>query len=186
MSTWQARYVRVRDRAKDVPLLQAVIARAHGSVPLVDDGNGPFVAWLTETSSESIEPADLADLSRDFDEALAIGAQTVADLVVYDHFVAGDRVRGLTYAGEAGWVRVLGDPEPWEAPALFSSAKLDELKSELEDELTGDALARDTEELDRLWKIGRLEEGSTRPPIAPVALARALEKHFSLPLLPRK
>jgi hypothetical protein len=129
---------------------------------------------------------DLSDVSREFGEAIGLAVQTVADLVVYDRFVSGARVRGLTYAGEAGWVRVVGDPESWEPRTLFSQTKLEMLRSALEEELTGDALARDTAELERLWKLGKLEEGSTRPPVEPLALARELEKHFALPSLPLK
>jgi hypothetical protein len=186
MPTWEARYVRLADRAKDISRLRAQVSRMNPGAQVVDDGKSPFVAWLTGATSEALEPPDLSEISRDIGEAVALAAQTVADLILYDHFVAGDRVRGLTHAGEAGWVRVIGEPEPWEAHALFSQTKLEELKADLENELTGDALARDSAELERLWKVGRLEEGSTRPPIEPLALARALEKHFSLPSLPRK
>jgi hypothetical protein len=186
MPTWEARYVRVADRSKDIPRLRELVSRMHPGAQLVEVGEAPFAAWLTGETSEALEAPDLSEMSREYGEAIGIAAHTVADLVLYDHFVAGDRVRGLTYAGEAGWVRVIGDPESWEARALFSQNKLEELKSQLEEELTGDALARDAVELERLWTVGRLEEGSTRPPVEPVALARALEKHFSLPPRPRK
>ena len=52
--------------------------------------------------SPAFQPDDLASLSNDFGEALSVAVQTVADLVIYDHYVAGKHVRGLTYAGEAG------------------------------------------------------------------------------------
>ena len=179
MSTWAARYVRLGDRAADLERLRS---RVDAGATLVDGGSSPFAVWLVP--SHKFEPDDLGALSRDFGEALSIAVQTVADLVIYDHFVAGARRRGLTYAGEAGWVRVFGEPEPWEAPALFSSAKLEELSIELEDEVTADALAREKGELERLWQLGRLVEGNTRPPTEPAALVRALEKHFKLPARP--
>jgi len=180
MSAWAARYVRLKDRAQDASRLRG---RIDSGVTLIDDGSAAFAAWMVPTPL--FQPDDLAALSRDFGEALAIKVQTVADFVIYDHFVAGSRVRGLTYAGEAGWVRVVGSAEPWEASALFSKAKLEELIEELEGDLEADALARDKADLERLWKDGKLVEGGARPPADPAGMTRAIEKHFGLPARPR-
>jgi hypothetical protein len=201
MSRWEARYVRVANGAGDLDRLRADLSRRHPGAALVEapaEGTRlSFVGWLVPTEGgagqkrpkspgQSLDLADvqgLIDASRDFGEAIGIAIQTVADLVVYDHFVAGQLTRGLTYAGEAGWVRVVGEPEPWESRAFFSETKLAELLAALEDDLTGDALARDKAELERLWKTQRLEEGVPRPPVAPGAFRRAIEKHFALPTL---
>lgn len=181
MSTWSARYVRLGDRAQDLPRLRRLAAK-DGTV-LHDDGTSHFVVWIVP--SPTFEPSDLSELSRDFGEAIGIAVQTVADLVIYDHFVAGARVRGLTYAGEAGWVRVVGDAEPWEGPALFSQTKLLELLEELEEDLNEDELAREKADLERLWKVGTVQVGSARPAAEPTALTRAIEKEFVLPARPR-
>jgi hypothetical protein len=212
MPTWEARYVRVgnhaHNRNEDLERLRADLSRRHPAAKLVETPGEPsglsFAGWLMPASkagkpdgggksgkrqpapAQSLELADeqgLIEVSRDFGEAIGIAIQTVADLVVYDHFVAGHRARGLTYAGEAGWVRVVGEPEPWESRALFSDTKLAELLAALEDDLTGDALARDKAELERLWKTQRLEEGLPRPPVEPMTLRRAIERHFALPTL---
>jgi hypothetical protein len=182
MSTWAARYVRLgagADRAKDVSRLQD---RMDSEAELHDDGKSAFALWIV--SAPMFQPDDMASLSKDFGEALAISVQTIADLVIYDHYVAGACVRALTYAGEAGWIRVVGEPEPWEAKALFSAVKLAELNDELEEDLEGELLAREKAELERLWKLGVLVEGSPRPPADPAALPRAIERHFSLPARP--
>lgn len=179
MSAWAARYVRLEDRGRDTPRLRG---RIDAGATLVDDGSSSFGAWLVPTPL--FQPDDLSKLSREFGEALAIAVQTVADLVIYDHFVAGSRVRGLTYAGEAGWVRVVGSAEPWEAAALFAPAKLEELLEQLEEDVTPDALARDKAELERLWSTGKLVEGSPRPPADCAGMTRAIEKHFGLPARP--
>jgi hypothetical protein len=181
MSTWAARYVRLGDRAKDLPRLNGRVDR---DATLHDDGKSAFVVWLVP--SPAFEADDLTALSRDFGEALSIAVQTVADLTIYDHFVGGRRVRGLTYAGEAGWIRVAGDPEPWEGKALFSAAKLAELTDELEEDFEGDVLAREKAELEALWLAGKLVEGKQRPPADPAVLTRALEKHFGLPARPAR
>lgn len=189
MSTWQARYVRLADRARDLERVRAHVSRVHSGTPLVEDAASPFVGWLVprsadaESPQEPQEPQDLSDLSRDFGEAIGLAVHTVADLVIYDHFVAGAPTRGLTYAGEAGWVRVVGEREPWESSALFSQATLEELLSALDDELIGDALARDRAELERLWSVRDLVEGAAHPPVAPLHLTSAIEKHFALPTL---
>ena len=149
---------------------------------LHDDGKSAFALWIV--SAPMFQPDDMASLSKDFGEALSISVQTVADLVIYDHYVAGACARGLTYAGEAGWIRVLGEPEPWESKTLFSAVKLAELSEELEEDLEGELLVREKAELERLWEAGKLVEGSTRPPADPAALTRALEKHFGLPARP--
>jgi hypothetical protein len=202
MSRWEARYVRVAHGAGDLDRLRANLSRRHPGATLVEapaEGTRlSFVGWLVpaanagarekrpKTPAQSLDLADaqgLVDASRDFGEAIGIAIQAVADLIVYDHFVAGQLTRGLTYAGEAGWVRVVGEPEPWESRAFFSETKLAELLAALEDDLTGDALARDKAELERLWKTQRLEEGVPRPPVAPATFRRAIEKHFALPTL---
>ena len=180
MSAWAARYVRLKDRGQDVTRLGG---RIDSGATLVDDGASAFATWLVPTPL--FQPDDLAALSREFGEALAIAVQTVADLVIYDHFVAGSRVRGLTYAGEAGWVRVVGSAEPWEAPALFSKAKFEELVEELEGDLDDDTLAGDKAQLLRLWKNGKLVEGTVLPPADPAVMTRAIEKHFGLPARPK-
>jgi hypothetical protein len=180
MSTWAARYVRLGDRARDMARLRALV---DAEATVVDDGASPFAGWLVP--SPSFQPEDLSSLSRDFGEAVGLAVQTVADLVLYDHFVAGTRVRGLTYAGEAGWVRVVGTPEPWEADALFSATKLERLLEQLDEDVTDDAVTRDKAELEQLWKVGALQEGSARPPADPVSMTRAIEKHFQLPARPK-
>jgi hypothetical protein len=182
MSTWAARYVRLRggaDRAADAARL---LRRIDLEAQLVDDGKSSFVVWLVP--SPSFQPDDLGALSKDFGEAIAVAVQTVADLVIYDHYVSGARVRGLTYAGEAGWIRVTGEPEPWESRALFSSTRLAELSEQLEDDFDGDELARQKSELEHLWQLGKLVEGSTRPAADPSSVARGIEKHFGLPVRP--
>ena len=182
MSTWAARYVRLgagADRAKDVSRLQD---RIDPEAELHDDGKSAFALWIV--TAPMFQPDDMASLSKDFGEALSVSVQTVADLVIYDHYVAGAPVRGLTYAGEAGWIRVLGQPEPWEAKALFSAVKLAEMSEELEEDLEGELLAREKAELERLWELGMLVEGSTRPPADPAVLPREIEKHYGLPARP--
>jgi hypothetical protein len=180
MSAWAARYVRLKDRGQDVTRLRG---RIDSGATLVDDGASTFATWLVPTPL--FQPDDLSALSRDFGEALAIAVQTVADLIIYDHFVAGSRVRGLTYAGEAGWVRVVGSAEPWEAPELFSKAKFEELVAELEGDLDDDTLAGDKAQLLSLWRDSKLVEGRALPPADPAAMTRAIEKHFGLPPHPK-
>jgi hypothetical protein len=149
----------------------------------VHDGTSGFALWLVP--SPTFEPADLTALSSDFGEALSIAVQTIADLIIYDRFVDGSRVRGLTYAGEAGWVRVTGTPEPWEPPTLFSAAKLDELLDEMDEDVVEEAVAREKKDLERLWESKTLREGSAMPPADPALMTRAIERHFKLPQRPK-
>ncbi len=179
MSTAGARYLRLRDPEAELTRLRAT----YGDAAVQSVPESPFASVLLATPS--LQPDDLAELSREFGEALSVQTQTIADLLVYDHFVAGARVRGLTYAGEAGWQRVFGGPEPWEARVFFSHARLEELLIELEDD-TSDAttLERDSAELRRLWSGARLEEGNPRPTIELRAVTRAIASHYGLPGLP--
>ena len=182
MSTWACRYVRLGEGAGRDAAASKLTARIDADAVLKDDGKSPFAVWLVP--SPTFEPADLSALSKDFGEAVSIAVQTVADLVIYDHFVAGARVRGLTFAGEAGWIRVAGEPEPWESRALFSSTRLVELCEALAEDFDGDELARQKADLESLWKVGKLVEGSPRPAADPSSLARSIEKHFGLPARP--
>lgn len=179
MSTAGARYVRLRDQDADLARLRTQFG--DGAVQSVPESSFAIVLVTTP----SLQPDDLAALSRDFGEALSLQTQTIADLLVYDHFVAGARVRGLTYAGEAGWQRVFGEREPWEAQMFFSSTRLEELLLELDDETKGSTtLQRDSAELRRLWSKARLEEGNPRPTIELRTVTRAIVAHFGLPGLP--
>lgn len=179
MSAWAARYVRIADRRADIARLRS---RIDDGALLVDDGKSPFAVWLVP--SPAFQPDDLAALSRDFGEAMSIAVQTVADLVIYDHYVAGVHARGLTYAGEAGWIRVAGEPEAWEAPTLFSALRLDEATRELEEDVTDDTLALDKAQIEELWRVGRLQEGSALPHADLPAVVRAIEKLHKLPARP--
>lgn len=175
MTTWSTRYIRLNDCAADLARLEKA-----GLGDLHHDGAAPFAALIV--AAPSLQPDDLAQLSKDFGEALSVQVHSVADVVVFDHFKAGSRTRGLTYAGEAGWVRVVGTPEPWEQPIFFAPARLDELLEELEEDCTDDAiLKRETAELQRLWTGGKLEEGNTRPVAQWRALSQAVERHYGLP-----
>jgi hypothetical protein len=147
-----------------------------GASEVHSDPSGDFAVIAIATPS--LQPDDLAALSRDFGEAISLQAQTVADLALYDHFRDGARARGLTYAGEAGWVRVVGDPEAWEASFFFAPARLDALIEELEEELDEATFTRDSAELRRLWSTGRLEEGKLRPSVNGEQLARAIAQQF--------
>jgi hypothetical protein len=182
MSTWAARYVRLGEGAERAGDVTRLLRHIDHGVDLVDDGKSRFAVWLVP--SPTFQPDDLSALSTELGEAIAIAVQTVADLVIYDHFVAGAHVRGLTYAGEAGWVRVAGDPEPWESKALFSSTRLAELTDALEEDFEGDELEKQKAELERLWTVGKLVEGSPRPPADPSGIARSIEKQFGLPARP--
>jgi hypothetical protein len=132
-------------------------------------------------ATPALQPDDLAALSRDFGEAFSIQVHSVADLVIYDHFRDGERARGITFAGEAGWIRVVGAPEAWEAGYFFAPAKLATLLEELADDCSDDAvLERDGAELKRLFAGGKLEEGNPRPVVQWRSLAQAITRHYGL------
>jgi len=178
MTTSGARYVRLGDRDAGLASLRA----RFGDAAIQSADDSAYAAILVATPS--LQPDDLTDLSLEFGEAFSLQTQTIADLLVYDHFRAGKRTRGLTYAGEAGWQRVVGEPEPWEQRVFFAKARLEELLLELEDD-TSDAttLEREAAELRRLWAGGRLEEGNARPAIDLRAVTRAIATHQALPAL---
>jgi hypothetical protein len=183
MSTWAARYVRLRNRDEDAKRLRAALGDAAAQLTI--EPAAQFAMLVV--ASPTLQPDDLTALSRDFGEAFSLQGQTVADLVIYDHFKDGVRARGLTYAGEAGWIRVAGEPEPWEASHFFSDARLNELLGELEDDLDDPAmLEREKNELRKLWGKGSIEEGSTRPHVELNSLTRALTKHYGLPIPPTR
>jgi hypothetical protein len=179
MSAWAVRYVRLQDRQADIGRLRS---RIDDGALLVDDGKSPFAVW--SIPKPEYQPDDLSSLSNDFGEALSMAVQTVADLVIYDHYVGGKLARGLTYAGEAGWIRVLGEPEPWESQTFFSAVRLDELTRELEEEVTDDAVGLDKAQIEALWQVGRLQEGQLLPRADTAQMARAIEKLYKLPARP--
>lgn len=178
MSTWSTRYVRLRDREGDLARLRQTLGAAASGIQ--SDPSSTFAAIFVATPS--LEPDDLSDLSKTFGEAFSIQVHSMADLVIYDHFADGARRRGLTYAGEAGWVRVVGSPEAWESPFFFANDKLEALLQELEDDITDEAaLARDEAELKRLFAGGKLEEGNVRPAVQWRSFAQAVARAHGLP-----
>jgi hypothetical protein len=177
MPTWSTRYVKLRAGATDVERLKKTTGLGDSLIQV--DAGGAYAS--VPVATPSLQPDDLAQLSRDFGEAFSIQVHSVADLIVYDHFREGERARGLTYAGEAGWIRVFGTPEPWEAPFFFAQSKLDALLAELEEECSDEAvLARDSAELKRLFAGGKLEEGNARPAPQWRPLAQAIAKHYGV------
>jgi hypothetical protein len=184
MSTWAARYVRLRNKDADAVKLRAQLGDAATHL-LTIEPQASFA--MIVVVSPSLQPDDLAPLSSDFGEAFSLQGQTVADMIIYDHFKDGARARGFTYAGEAGWTRVVGEPEPWEASHFFAPSRLDDLLEELDADLDDPAtLEREQNELRRLWQKARLEEGSTRPLVELNSLTRALTKHYGLPIPPTR
>ncbi len=59
-----------------------------------------------------------------------------------------------------------------------------QLTRELEENVTEDALAFDKAQIEALWRVGRLQEGSGLPHAAPAAVVRAIETLHKLPARP--
>ena len=176
MPTWSTRYVRLRDRRVDLDRLKRLSAPEAHALIHAEEGS-PYAASTVQTSV--LVPDDLSELSRTFSEAFSVQVHSVADLVIYDHFREGERTRGLSYAGEAGWVRVVGAPEAWETGFFFAPEKLQHLLHELQDDFSDEAvLARDTAEIKRLFAAAELEEGNTRPVTHWRAFAQAIARHY--------
>jgi hypothetical protein len=176
MPTWSTRYVLLRNRDADIERVK----KETGALDVLADSGSKYAS--IPVANPSLQPDDLASLSKSFGEAFSIQVHSVADLVIYDHFRDGERARGLTFAGEAGWVRVTGAPEAWEKDHFFAQAKLDQLLEELEDEITDlAALARDSAELKKLFAGGKLVEGSLRPAPQWKGVAQAVARQYGLP-----
>jgi hypothetical protein len=48
-------------------------------------------------------------------EVIAIQTEDTSDVLIYDHWLDGKLVRGLSYSMDRGFDRALGDPDAWEA-----------------------------------------------------------------------
>ena len=139
--------------------------RIDAEAELVDDGKSAFALWVVR--SPLFQPDDMGALSKDFGEALSVRCRAWP---IPSSTITTSRARRCAASrmrARRAAFRVIGEPEAWEAKALFSAVRLAELSEELEEDLEGELLAREKAELERLWLAGKLVEGSTRPPADP-------------------
>ena len=114
----------VRTDATGLERLRVAVARHH-QVSL-DDG----CAFAEIKGEERVPLALLARLSSSFDtDVIWLAFQSVVDAFEYRHWRRGECVRELVYGcfeSEREWEIVSGEPQPWEADALWEEGNLSE------------------------------------------------------------
>ncbi len=175
---FQTFFAPVGPKRKNLPALREAYEKKYGPVQ-IDDGR----AWAAIGPEDlfDIAPFDLAAESRQFGEAIGLRVSTYGDdCLVYDHWVNGENLRALTYEPNDGWIRVAGEPEPWEEDAFFREGDLEE-----DLDLLASAYSREDNtaliaELNQLMEARRLIQGFMYPIVAgDVVLARIID-HFNL------
>ncbi len=118
--------------------------------------------WFSDDMPWGNEPYTLS-LSKAFGEAFLIMEDGMTDVFWYEHSRDGVIVRELRYdSPDAGWSRVVGEPEPWEEGLLFSEARLEQALR-VARWAPEDERARKEARLREMWAERRLDLGSPDP-----------------------
>lgn len=173
----QDAYVRIPERRAE-----GIRSRAGGRPVHVMDGKqycrvewGGFDApesWLRETSRE---------LNTD---VLWLVFQKQADAFAFEHWIAGELKRRLTYGveDERVWECVDGVAEAWEADAFFSPRILERRLKVLQViDMPGAQRQDAIEALERVWAEQRIEVGATEPAVSAGSVGPAVARYYDLP-----
>ncbi|MGE0709287.1 MAG: hypothetical protein AB7N76_26995 [Planctomycetota bacterium] len=160
---WSRRYFRLpagltledaRDRLGD---MEPVAPDSHVAVA----EEGP----LADTEAPSRREREYSELP----EVVYVGVNAGVGLFVYTRWVRGELARHLYYSADEGWVRVDGEPEPWEAEAIFGVEA-----REHHERYLGGWDAAEVARAREVFDSGRLVAGSTWPVVDPEQLSWSL------------
>jgi hypothetical protein len=174
-------YVRL-EPARRVEMLDTV-RRAVGADGTVYDRNThAVVSWRDHHPPEQL----LESLSRALKtHVIWLAFQKQVDAFAYERWENGTRLRRLAfgcYEHERTWEQVDGEPEEWEAAAIFDAARLDTRLSQARRVGPAFAFAPEKEqELRQLWRERRLNVGSQEPDINGRDVAEAVAIAHGLP-----
>lgn len=163
-------------------MLGSIATAVAGRGTLYDQGTHAVVLWHDFQPPEQL----LDGLSRDLrTQVIWLSFQKQVDAFEYVRWDNGTRLRHLVfgcYEKERTWERVEGEPEPWEAAAIFDAARLERRLA------SGRALSpefrRAPEEEARLraiWRERRLAVDSDEPNIEARDVAEAAAIAHGLP-----
>ena len=170
------------DPERRVPMLESVRSAVAGRGTVYDQGSHAVVLWHDFHPPEQL----LEGLSRDLPtQVIWLSFQKQVDAFEYVRWEGGTRLRHLVfgcYEKERTWERVEGEPEPWEAAAIFDVARLERrlASSEAlspESRTTPEEAAR----LRALWRERRLLVDSSEPGIEARDVAEAVAIAHGLP-----
>ncbi len=143
--------------------------------------------WAVVLWDELSAPEDtLRDLSRAAQtEIIWLSFQKQVDAFEFQHWKNGVLERRLTYGcyeRERTWEKVEGEPEPWEARALFATESLEREVHQLRvHPPKGRSVARQEAALRAIWRERRLSVGSQTPMIFGRDAAKAVATAYRLP-----
>jgi hypothetical protein len=168
-------YVRVADVSDALPRVEAAV----GDAAVFEEAGNPYcvVLWNDFRAPETV----LANVSGDLStEVLWLVWQKQVDAFAFQRWVSGKAIRRLAYGvaeKERTWELVDGEPQLWEADALFPQAKL-----ELEVKLAREYPCGWSEgDLRRVWAERRLEVDSDQPTLNGLDAAYVVARHYRLP-----
>ena len=173
-------YVRL-EPSRHAEMLEAVRGAVGANGTVYDQATHAVVLWHEFQTPEPL----LERLSRELAvQVIWLAFQKQVDAFGYERWEAGTRVRRLVFGcyEERIWEQVDGEPEAWEAAAIFDEARLDRRLSQSR------RLGRDFEytsqeeqELQTIWRERRLVVGSPEPNINGRDVAEAVAIAYNLP-----
>ena len=174
-------YVRL-DPARRSEMLDALRSAVAGEGTLYDRGTHGVVLW------HDFDPpvALMAQLSGELQaEVIWLSFQRQVDAFEFARWEDGILRRHLVYGcyeQERTWEKVEGDPEPWEAAALFDPRELERrIATARETDPEFRMTAEHEEELREIWRERRLAADSFEPNIIARDTAEAVAIAYGLP-----
>jgi hypothetical protein len=174
-------YVRL-EPTRRAEMLDAVRSAVGADGTVYDQNTHAVVLWREFHPPEQL----LGRLSRDLNtQVIWLAFQKQVDAFAYERWENGTRLRRLAfgcYDKERTWEQVDGEPEAWEAAAIFDPAQLDIRISGSRRLGPGFALAPEEEQkLRQLWRERRLTVDSQEPNITGRDVAEAAAIAHGLP-----
>jgi hypothetical protein len=174
-------YVRL-DTHRRASMLEAVKRSVGSEGTVYDQGSHAVVLWQDFHPPEPL----LARLSGELNtQVIWLAFQKQVDAFGYERWEGGQRLRRLVfgcYEKERTWEQVDGEPEAWEAAAIFEESRL-ERRLAWRSELGGDLTPSRNEQLElrELWRQRKLIVDCDEPSINGRDVAEAVAVAYSLP-----
>ncbi len=180
MSSYGSVWVKVIDLERDLAFLRD---NYNNKAELPE---GAVFACANANESEGEFPDELLEeLSEYFEEVIFMEVQTTVDLFLYSHWKNCERIRELSYSGDAGWYLVNGIKETWEDFLFQEQEKLRQLSY-----LDLEYLAKNTSEyqqaqqtaaqIEEVWATAELCENCFYPMATASELYQLVKQYFKL------
>ncbi|HOT28865.1 MAG TPA: hypothetical protein PLU72_11795 [Candidatus Ozemobacteraceae bacterium] len=133
---------------------------------------GQFAEVDLSPESPEFDDKDLSTFSKDHGEVVYLAEQENVGFIHYEHWNRGALVRRLKYNDDYAWLSADGEPEPWEADALFTAENLSKTLQGYDPEMH--------EKIRETWNRKIIRTGDSFPVLGPVDIIRILRQYWKV------